>query len=116
MAVTFRNNVVEITADAAEQSIVSGDVAAGGFGELRVRKIRWIVTTGAVAGDNAVIFQDTGAGTLWESVAVTAGQFIDESDFVHGFDLRALDATGLRAVVDRGTLYLYLGGSSTGSA
>jgi hypothetical protein len=115
MAVAFRDNVVEITADAAEQSIVTGDVAAGGFSNLRIRKVRWVVTTGAVAGDNAQILRDTGAGVIWESVAVTAGQFIDESDFVHGFDLRALDATGLRAVVDRGTLYLYLGGSSTGT-
>lgn len=110
MAVTFDENVIRITADAAEQSIASGDIAAGGFSPLRVRKIRWIVASGAVAGDNAQILDDTTGDVLWESVATQADQFVDESDYETGFDFWPDDLTGLRAVVDRGTLYIYLGG------
>jgi hypothetical protein len=113
MAVTFRNNYIEITAG-ANQSIASGDISAGGFTQLRVRKIRWVAASGAVVGHNAQILDDSGGNVIWEAV-VTAigagGEFQTESDFVQGFDLRATDLTGLRATVDSGVLYIYLGGN-----
>jgi hypothetical protein len=107
MAVTFDNNIIRITAGAA-QSIVTGNLAAGGMDQLRVRKLRW-VSPGAGAGDNCQIFDDAAGDIIWESVA-DAANFVDDSDFDNGFDLRANDLTGLTATVDSGVLYIYLGG------
>ena len=108
MAVTFDNNIIRITAGAA-QSIVTGDISAGGMDQLRVRKLRWVVAS-ATAGDNCQIFDDAAGDIIWESVATATAPFQDESDFDNGFDLRANDLTGLTATVDSGVLYIYLGG------
>jgi hypothetical protein len=112
MAVTFDNNIIRVTAG-ANQNIVTGVLSAGGFDQLRIRKIRWVATSGASVGHNAQILDDSAGDVIWEDVAVAVGaggEYVSSDDFDNGFDLRVNDSTGLHATVDSGVLYIYLGG------
>jgi len=109
MAVTFIDNVVRVTSDAAEQLIVIADPTQGGLPQLRVVGIRWVVAS-ATSGDNCQIKNNASGTVIWESVATATAPYVDETVFDASFELRAANGgAGLSAVVDSGTLYLYLG-------
>lgn len=109
MAVTFKHNVVVITAG-ADQEIASGDQSIGGSPTLRLMGLRWVTTAAPTQGDNCQLIDDSSGTVLWEAVAPSTAQVNLETIFPNGFDFKAADLTGLRATVDSGTLYLYLGG------
>ena len=109
MAVTVTENVIFITAGAA-QLVQTADVRAGGSSRLRVRAIRWVDRVVGVAGENAQILDDSAGNILWEAVRPGTAEFQIETQFPDGFEFRAADITGIHATVDSGILYLYLGG------
>ena len=108
MAVTLRHNYTEITYVAAtEQESAEGAVNLGGFSQIVVEKIRWVVASGGALGDNAQILDAASGNVIWESVNTAGTEFVDDTEFHKGFVLRAATGGALQAIVDTGTLYLY---------